>query len=151
MAEDPMKADRSGAYITGSLNGSTWDKNKLDLGAAAGYQIMPYARAEVTVDHAFQTGNKTGNMVMGNVIGQYRIPSSSITPYVLLGAGVGSDRLGTNKDGTAMLWNAGAGVRVAVSQSVDLDLRYRNVRPIEAKHAVNKDLHLFGAGVSYRF
>ena len=53
-AEDPMKADRSGAYVTGSVNGSDWTKNKIDLGAAAGYQVVPYARVELDVDHAWR-------------------------------------------------------------------------------------------------
>jgi opacity protein-like surface antigen len=152
MAEDPMKADRSGAYVAGNMGGSNTKTSQMTVNGAVGYQVLPYARVELDFDHAFQT-NGAGNMVTANAIGQYRIPSSSITPYVLAGAGMGLDKFGSLKKGGSekALYNVGAGVRVAVSQSVDLDVRYRNVRPFEAAHVAVKDRNLFTAGVGYRF
>jgi opacity protein-like surface antigen len=42
-------------------------------------------------------------------------------------------------------------VRVAVSRSVELDARYRNVRAVAAHNASLKDQHMFTAGLNYRF
>lgn len=148
---DPVKADRNGIYVGGNLGSSTDNKSRIGVGAVVGYQVMPYARVELDFDHAWRTQG-TGNMVTANVIGQYRIPNSTVTPYVLAGAGYGFDKFGSLKNhGQVALYNVGAGVRVAVSQSVELDARYRNVRPFEANHAASKEQHLFSAGLNYRF
>lgn len=148
---DPVKSDRAGFYVGGSVGSSTDDKSRAALGVTAGYQIMPYARVELGYDHAWRTKG-TGNMAMANVIGQYRIPSTTLTPYVLAGAGYGFDKYGSTKNhGQVALYNAGAGVRISVSQNVDLDLRYRNVRPIHARNVELKDEHVFSFGAEYRF
>jgi len=148
---DPVKADRNGAYVGGSVGSSTDNKSRIGAGVVAGYQVMPYARVELDMDHAWRT-NGTGNMMMANAIGQYRITGSTVTPYVLAGAGYGFDKFGSLKNhGQVALYDVGAGVRVALSQTVELDARYRNVRPVEANHVALKDQHLFSAGLNYRF
>jgi len=150
-AADPVKADRSGFYAGGSLGSSTDEKSRIDLGVNAGYQFGPYVRAEVDADQAWKTRG-TGTMLTGNVIGQYRIPNSTVTPYVLVGAGYGFDKLGSVKGGAAApIGNVGAGVRVGLSESVDLDVRYREVRALRDLNAADKQMHLFSAGVEYRF
>lgn len=151
LASDPVKADRSGFYAGGSVGSSTDNQSRIDLGMNAGYQIGANIRAEVNYDHAWKT-NGTGNMAMVNVIGQYRIPNSTVTPYVLAGVGYGFDGLGSVKNGGQKpLYDVGAGVRIAVSESVELDARYRNVRPINATNASVKDGHMFSVGAGYRF
>ena len=148
---DPVHADRSGLYIGGNLGNGTDDKARMGVGAVVGYQVMPYARVEADFDHAWRT-NGTGNMAMANVIGQYRIPNSTVTPYFLAGAGYGFDKFGSlKKHGEVALYDVGAGVRVAVSQSVELDVRYRNVRAIQDVKVNNKEENLFSAGINYRF
>ena len=150
-AADPVKADRSGMYVGGSIGSSTDEHSRVDLGVNAGYQFGSFVRAELDVDHAWKTSG-TGDMVTGNLIGQYRIPNSTLTPYVLVGAGYGFDKLGSDKkNGAVAIGNVGAGMRVAVSESVDFDFRYREVRPFDALNAQNKQLHLFSAGAEYRF
>ena len=151
LANDPVKADRSGFYAGGSVGSSTDNKSRVDIGVNAGYQFNSYVRTEVDFDHAWKT-NSNGDMAMVNVIGQYRIPNSTVTPYVLAGAGYGFDGLGSVKgSGQKPLYDVGAGVRVAVSESVELDARYRNVRPISATNASVKDGHMFSVGAGYRF
>ena len=152
-AADPVKADRSGMYIGGSIGSSTDEYSRVDLGVNAGYQFGSFVRAELDIDHAWKTTG-TGDMVTGNLIGQYRIPNSTLTPYVLVGAGAGYgfDKLGSdNKNGAVALGAVGAGMRVAVSESVDFDFRYREVRPFDALNSQNKQLHLFSVGAEYRF
>ncbi|CAB4122542.1 Outer membrane protein beta-barrel [uncultured Caudovirales phage] len=148
---DPVKADRNGVYVGGNLGSSTDSNSRIGMGVVAGYQAVPYARVELDIDHAWRTTG-TGDMVMANVIGQYRIPGSTVTPYVLAGAGYGFDKFGSVKNhGQVALYDVGAGVRIALSQNVELDARYRNVRPIEAHNASLKDQHLLSAGLNYRF
>ena len=148
---DPVKADRSGFYAGGSIGSSTDNKSRIDLGMNTGYQFGANIRAEVDYDHAWKT-NGTGNMVMVNAIGQYRIPNSTVTPYVLAGAGYGFDGLGSVKNGgQKALYDVGAGVRIAVSESVELDARYRNVRPVSDVKASVKEGHMFSVGTNYRF
>ena len=150
-AADPVHADRSGFYVGGNIGSSTDEKSRIDLGMTTGYQVGPYARVEANYDHAWRTTG-VGNMLMGNAIAQYRVPNSTITPYLLAGAGVGFDNFGAAKNGnTVGLYNVGAGVRIAVSESVELDARYRNVRPLDTKNALVKDQNIFTVGANYRF
>ena len=150
-ASDPVNADRSGLYVGGTLGSSTENKSRVDLGGSVGYQVGPYARVEADFDHAWRT-NGVGNMAMANAIGQYRIPNSTVTPYVLAGAGIGFDRFGSSSSGNAIgLYNVGAGVRMAVSQSVELDARYRYVAPISSNKMGSREQNLFTVGAAYRF
>ena len=152
IAADPVHSDRSGFYVGGNIGSSTDQKNRTNLGMTAGYQYGKYFRVEADYDHAWRTSG-TGNMLMGNVVAQYRIPNSTVTPYVLAGAGVGFDKFGNVKSSGDIvgLYNVGAGVRVAVSESVELDARYRNVRPFDTKNVGVKEQNIFTVGANYRF
>jgi len=150
-AADPVNADRSGLYIGGNLGSSTDNKSRIDLGGAVGYQVGPYARVEADFDHAWRS-NGVGNMAMANAIGQYRIPNSTLTPYVLAGVGVGIDKFGATHTGNSQaLYNVGAGMRVAVSESVELDARYRMVHTVDSNKVATRDQNLFTLGAAYRF
>ena len=150
-AADPVKADRSGLYVGGSIGSSTDDKSRIDVGAVVGYQVGSFVRAEAEFERNWRT-NGAGEMATVNVIGQYRIPNSTLTPYVLAGGGYTFDKLGSIKSGGATpVYDAGAGLRVAVSESVDFDFRYRNVRPLRDLKSAVKDEHLFSIGAEYRF
>lgn len=151
MAADPVKADRSGLYAGGSIGSSTDERNRINVGAVVGYQIGNFVRVESEFERAWRSTG-AGEMATVNAIGQYRIPNSTITPYVLVGGGYAFDKLGSIKSGSAVpVYDAGAGVRVAVSESVEFDFRYRNVRPVHDLKSAAKDEHLFSAGAQYRF
>ena len=152
-AEDPVKADRSGIYVGGFIGSSTEDKSRLTLGADVGYQVGSYFRAELDIDRAWRTNSKDGYRVTVNGIGQYRIPNTVLTPYVIAGAGYAMDGIASikNTNSQVAVWNAGAGVRVGLSQNTELDLRYREVRPFEAAKVSLKQDHVFTAGLNYRF
>lgn len=150
-ADTVTNTDRAGFYVGGNLGSSTDNKSRIDLGGVAGYQVAPYARVEASYDHAWRQ-NGAGNMLLGNAVAQYNIPGTTVTPYVLAGAGVGFDRFGAIKNGnTVGLYDVGAGVRVAVSSTVELDARYRNVRTFADRKVGTKDQNLFSVGVNYRF
>jgi len=150
-ASDPVHADRNGIYIGGNVGSSIDDRSRINGGFVAGYQVMPFARVELDYDHAWRSGGN-GNMLTANAIGQYRIPNSTVTPYVMAGAGVAYDSLGLARNGSGTgIYDLGAGVRVAVSQSVELDARYRLVRSFENKGVSQREQNLFTVGASYRF
>jgi opacity protein-like surface antigen len=142
-AADPVKSDRTDFYIGGSIGTSTDDKSRINIGIDAGVQLGSYFRVEADVDRAWRTDGKDGYRVTLNGIGQYRIPNSVVTPYVIAGGGYALD-------GTA-IWNVGAGTRIALSQAVELDLRYREVRPFEDRKTALKQDHVFTTGLNYRF
>ena len=119
------------------------NKSRINIGIDAGVQLGSYFRVEADVDRAWRTDGKDGYRVTLNGIGQYRIPNSVVTPYVIAGGGYALD-------GTA-IWNVGAGTRIALSQAVELDLRYREVRPFEDRKAALKQDHVFTTGLNYRF
>jgi opacity protein-like surface antigen len=142
----------TGAYVGGSLGGSPTQSTRIVTGLQGGYQVMPFARVELDYDHAWTTSKTAGNLLIADAIGQYPIPNTKVTPYMLVGAGYGFDNFGQRHSGDAhAVYNLGAGVRMAVSQSVDLDLRYRNVRNFEEHSATHRDMNLFTAGVAYNF
>jgi opacity protein-like surface antigen len=74
-----------------------------------------------------------------------------VTPYALLGAGVGMNRLNTTNGNTSVaLYNVGAGARVAVSQNIDLDLRYRHFAAFESVNG-RKGANMVTVGAAYKF
>lgn len=145
LAADPVLADRNGAYVGGYLGASTENQSKTDIGLNGGYQIAPFVRLEADYDHAWFTSGQ-GNAITAQAIGQYRIPNSTVTPYVLAGTGMG---FGNN--GNAGIYNVGAGMRVAFSQSVEADFRYRYIAPFNSSNNVTNYQNVFTAGLNYRF
>lgn len=151
MASDPTKSDRQGFYVGGSVNKTTDTKNQIGGSVDLGYQVNQYLRAELDYTHMFNT-NGAGNLLMGNGIAQYRIPNSTVTPYGFGGMGVAYNTAGALRNGGAItVYNVGAGSRIAVSESVEVDARYTNVRPFQTNGASFNQAHLMTLGLNYRF
>lgn len=144
-ASDPVNADRSGLYVGGYLGAPTDSQGRINVGTDIGFQVGPHVRLEADYDHMW-FNTTTGDAVSAQAIAQYRIPNSTVTPYVIAGAGMafsnGSD---------VGLYDVGTGVRVAVSQSVEADFRYRFVAPMHQNNTVNNRQNVFTAGLNYRF
>lgn len=144
--------DNAGFYTGAFVGGSTHNNDRITAGVNAGYQFNRFIRSEVVLDHAWKSTTGAGSRATLNAIGQYRIPGTTITPYVLAGVGYAFDSLGSvKKGGAAPVYTFGAGTRVTVSERVDLDFRYRNVRAINDTNAVVRDGHLFTVGATYKF
>lgn len=144
--------DQPGLYLGGYIGSSTLDRDRVTVGVNGGYQVNRFLRGEVTLDQAWKTGVGGGTRLMGNAIGQYRIPGTTLTPYVLAGMGYGFDSLGSVRKGIGVpQWNVGAGMRVAVSERVDLDARYRYIEAFNAKTPHNHSTNLFTVGATYKF
>lgn len=151
LAADPLNADRPSFFVGGSVGSTTDKSSRIDLGANFGYQYGPYVRAEVDYDNVRRTTG-VGNTLTVDGVAQYRIPNSTVTPYVLAGGGIGFNALANVKTGDEVaLYNVGAGVRVAVSNNVELDVRYKDVAPFNNDHVTVKRADVVTAGVNYRF
>lgn len=118
---------------------------RTDYSVAVGRQFNQLFRAELSYDYLdanSTTGVGRGQALMGNAIGQYKIPGTIFVPYVLVGAGYGWETFGERA-----LYAAGAGVRAEVTKQVDFDLRFKHVGNFDN----NAHTNLVTAGVSFKF
>ncbi len=144
--------DNAGFYTGAFVGGSTHNNDRITAGVNVGYQFNRFLRTEVIFDHAWKSTTGAGSRATLNAIGQYRIPGTTITPYALAGVGYAFDSLGSvKKGGAAPVYTFGVGTRVTVSERVDLDFRYRNIRAVNDINAVVRDGHLFTVGTTYKF
>lgn len=93
-------------------------------GLRVGRKLMPFVAGEVAYDYT-QSGHglARGQTLVGNAIGQYKIPGTIFTPYALVGVGYGWERFGDRS-----LYNFGAGHKTEISKSTNFDVRFRQVR-----------------------
>lgn len=152
-AADPVKGDRTDFYAGVSMGAPTTNTTRMIVGLDAGVQLGKYFRVEADVDRYWQPAGKDGYTAILNGIAQYRIPDSIVTPYLLAGAGYMFDGPAAINNSTARkeVWDFGGGVHMGLSQSVELDLRYREVRLFSEPKVDQKQDHVFSAGLNYRF
>lgn len=140
-----LNLDRSGPYVGGSVGTSVNNSQRVDLGARAGWQIGPHVRGELDFDNT--RSSAAVNALTANVQLGYRVPTTVITPYALVGTGIewhGSTR--------AAVWQAGAGVRFGLAKNVELDARYAHTGPFSLSEVFpSKGRDSFTLGVNYRF
>jgi opacity protein-like surface antigen len=119
---------------------------RTSYGFAAGREFNPVFRLEAAYDY-YDANSKMskGQTLVGNAIGQYKIPGTIFVPYALVGAGYGWDTFGNRS-----IYNIGAGVRAEVTKNVDLDLRYKRVGNFDNVAWNNQD-SVVTAGVSFKF
>lgn len=136
MATSAMAAD---LYVTGSVGTAVTGRGDTTVGLTVGNEFNKNLRVEGA--YAYDVDNKE-NTLFAHVIPQAYIPGTSLTPYVLVGVGVNFDELDNRP-----LWALGAGVRVGVTKSVDLDLRYRVT---DTMNTNDRREHV-SVGLSYNF
>lgn len=119
-------------YITGALG---TDRDRLVGSIATGVELNKNLRVEASLE----SGDDTRAYMY--VMPQYRVPTTSLTPYLL--AGVGAKISDPNKGKVAL----GGGMRVELTSSLDLDLRYRSVEDVDT----NRREDISTVGLSLRF
>lgn len=149
----PAPMTLTGVYLGGNMGSNFQDNTDYTLGAAVGWQFHRNLAAEITYDY-IRLGNDTrmndGQMVMGNVVASQRLGATSITPYVLAGAGVGWNGMGERGTGDNLaLYNVGGGVRLNLVSNIDVDARYRYVGAFNDTADGNQ--HVLTAGLNIRF
>lgn len=124
-------------FYLGINAGTAINSSNYLLGLNAGVQFNNNVAGEVsyTYSHNFNTSHLvTANILLQTNIGQF-------TPYVL--GGVGYTWSGRNE----AVWNIGAGTKVALTQNIDFDFRYRYVSGFDTKRSAN----LVTGGFIFRF
>lgn len=97
------------------------------LGATVGYQYDRNFAAELAFTQFFEKDGVGEDGQALAVNGLALVPTgTAFTPYVLAGIGAGFNGLGDNGD-VQPIYNLGAGVRYAVTDAVDLDVRYTRI------------------------
>lgn len=151
VAQSKDTSDR-GFFLGGHVGSFTGNQDQVTIGLSGGYQVNRFLRAELTAENAWKHKTGAGTMVFANVVPQYRIPGTTLTPYAVAGVGYAFDSLGAVKSGTASpVYNLGLGTRVAITDHLDVDLRWRNVRSMNGSNARVRDDHIFTVGGSYKF
>jgi len=151
LAQSKDASDR-GFFVGGHVGSFTGNQDQVTIGLNGGYQVHRFLRAELTAENAWKQKTGSGTMVFANVVPQYRIPGTTLTPYAVAGVGYAFDSLGAVKSGVASpVYNLGLGTRVAITDRIDADLRWRNVRSMNTSNARVRDDNIFTVGGSYRF
>ena len=151
MAADPLNSDRKGFFVGASIGSSTTEQSRIDLGVNAGYQFGQYVRVEADYGYGVRTTGDAQTLMV-NAIAQYRIPDTTLTPYVLVGTGVGFSNYTSARSGDVVgLYNVGVGARVALNKNVELDARYRYVEPFNVSESGIKQENRVTVGLNYRF
>ena len=143
-------ATLSGLYVGTAVNLQGTDLTEdRDTGTSltVGYSFSRNIAVEGTLAHAFDNGNRRGGQTaFVNVVAG--IPVGPITPYGVVGAGVGVNGAGDGDKGPEGLWNVGAGVAYNVTRNWQVDARYRY---IDAVGATRDAEHVVSLGVNYKF
>jgi hypothetical protein len=119
-------------------------------GVRIGREFSKHVLGEITYDYSQAgSGFNSGNLVFGNAIGQYRIPGTIFTPYVLAGVGYGTDRWNDRA-----LYNVGGGLRTEITKNAEFDVRFRHVRNFENfsdNFGGDRAANLVTAGLNFKF
>ena len=119
-------------YVTGSVG---TDQSRWVSGLAVGVDLNKNLRVEGQYEYGSE------HRLYVSALPQYRIPTTSLTPYVLAGVGANVE---DPENGKIVV---GAGLRVELLPKLDLDLRYRNVEDVDT----NRREDLTTVGLSLRF
>lgn len=120
--------DSHGPFVYFGLNGNTLDGKS--WGANVGVEMNERLRLELTYDRLNQN-----DLVMGNVILQDRL-FFVFSPYLMAGVGYAFDT-------DEAVYNVGGGIRAALTEKIDLDVRYR--------HVFGVDDDILSVGLTARF
>jgi opacity protein-like surface antigen len=129
-------------WFAGPSIGAAFGNDGVNLGVNGGYEVNKYLRLEGTYDHVFNSGPWSIDNLAANIVGQYRIPRTLITPYALAGMGYQFQN-GINQG----VWNVGGGVRVDLSPRVDMDVRYRYIQGMY--YQTNTNLVTVGSTIKF--
>jgi len=136
MATTAMAGD---LYVAGSVGTHATGSGDAVVGVALGMETHKNLRVEAAYE--YDVANK-GNRLFAHALPQTQIPGTALTPYVLVGVGVDLESLDSRS-----MYALGGGVRVELTKSTDLDLRYRRVDNTD-----NTDKReVVSAGISVKF
>ncbi|QIG65986.1 outer membrane protein [Ochrobactrum phage vB_OspM_OC] len=130
----------TGVY-TGVFSGVTnYGDTNANVGALVGYNFDERFAGELAYEYTVNNSH----LLSTNFIAGY--PLNGIKPYVLAGVGY---KWNDNHSDYAV-WNVGGGIKFNVTERLELDTRYRFVKPFDGGNDSEKD-HRITVGVNYRW
>jgi len=106
-------------YVTGTVGTQVKGTGDAVVGVALGSEVHKNLRVEGAYEY---DADSKGNRLFVHALPQAQIPGTTLTPYALVGVGVDLESLDSRP-----LYALGGGVRVELTKTMDLDLRYRRV------------------------
>lgn len=142
----PIMAATPSFYVGGNFGGIVTDGINKDtpwsIGGVAGYRAFDFGPLGISAEGTVDYNKNKDKDVIGNGVVSYSTGIFGLTPYVLGGVGY---RWSDVKN--EAIWNAGAGVRVSITDSIDVDTRYRRTNNFDNNRAEDK----VTLGVIYKF
>lgn len=145
----PAPTPLRGLYVGASVDVSgeklqesqTWG-NSLSLGYELNRNVAVEAVLSYNYSNSKHDAGQTGfaNLIVGQPFGR-------VTPYALVGTGVGLNGSGNHDKNADALWNVGGGVAYNVTRNWQVDARYRYIDGWRA----GRDEHAASLGVNYKF
>lgn len=126
-------------YIAGTVGADVRGEKRASTGVAVGAEFNKNLRVEGAYEYGIE--GKTHN-VYGHVIPQVTIPGTSVTPYAIVGLGLNVEDLNGSPQ-----YVVGAGVRTAITNKIDLDLRYRRIDTVD--NSAGRDVVTTGITVKF--
>ena len=131
--------------INGAYNSS--DK-EYTLGVVGGLEVFGFGPMGIGVEGTYDMTKKASSGyqhdVFGNAIISYKVEGFGVTPYALLGAGY---RWG-DVAGNEAKYNWGGGLKFALSEMIDVDLRARRISSYKGDTPDNDKVTI---GVKFKF
>jgi len=140
-------AAASDLYVTGGLGTRVKGSSDAVVSLALGKETHKNLRVEAAYEHDTTDtirgpASSKSNRFFAHALPQVQVPGTALTPYVLVGVGVDLESLDSRP-----LYALGSGLRVELTKSTDLDLRYRRVDNVN-----NGDKReVVSAGISLKF
>lgn len=121
----------------------------VSVGTNIGYRFNQYIAVEGTYDLITRYENRRDyrSQAFLNVVPQYNIKNTPFTIYALGGIGYGWNVRTSNEP----LYNVGAGVLIKVTNNIDIDARYRYIKPIDKESFSQKSENRMTLGLRYNF
>lgn len=132
----PVRSEASVPFFVGINAGDVYESDNYTLGATAGVELSDNFAAELAYDHDH---DNNADLFAGNILIQTE--RSFITPYVLGGVGH------RWADQDEYIWNVGGGAKVALTDTIDFDVRYRHIVGYDTEQEDN----VITGGIVFRF
>jgi len=131
-------------YVGGTFGGNISDGINTDapwsIGVVAGKNVASMTGINIGVEGTFDYSKSEEKNIALNVVPSVTI--NSFTPYVLAGVGYR-----WALEGDVKTYNVGGGIRYGITESVDLDVRYRYVNDWDG----NTPRDVATVGINFKF
>lgn len=133
----------SGVYVGANIGKG--DNDRFIGGLLTGIDINSIIGVEVDVNQNRSNRSRFTTDVLVNGVVKHRLDGTLFTPYVFVGTGYRWSSVNVNR----AVYNVGAGSRVAITNNVDWDIRYRFTEGYDRNN--RQPEHAFTTGFVVKF